>query len=100
MDVGITGIGAATPLGTDYRTIADNLLAGRSGGEVDAVLDGQTGVLVNGESVDDIASALNALLGDPERLRRLGEAGRMRVETTHNWSAAAGVVDGVLDQIA
>ena len=31
MDIGITGIGAATPLGTDYRTIADTLLAGRSG---------------------------------------------------------------------
>src|ERR1700677_3720858 len=31
MDIAITGIGAATPLGCGYRTIADNLLAGRSG---------------------------------------------------------------------
>jgi phosphatidylinositol alpha-1,6-mannosyltransferase len=76
------------------------VLAGRSGGEVDAVLDGQTGVLVNGESVDEIAAALSGLLADPERLRRLGEAGRKRVETTHNWSTAAAVVDSVLDQIA
>jgi hypothetical protein len=30
-------------------------------------------------------------------LRRLGEAGRKRVETTHNWSTAAATVDGVLD---
>src|SRR5262249_35732391 len=29
--VWVTGVGAATPLGTDYHTIADNLLAGRSG---------------------------------------------------------------------
>jgi 3-oxoacyl-[acyl-carrier-protein] synthase II len=29
--VWITGVGAATPLGTDYATIADNLLAGCSG---------------------------------------------------------------------
>jgi 3-oxoacyl-[acyl-carrier-protein] synthase II len=29
--VWITGIGAATPLGCDFRTIGDNLLAGRSG---------------------------------------------------------------------
>ena len=29
--VWITGVGAATPLGQDYETIADNLLAGRSG---------------------------------------------------------------------
>jgi 3-oxoacyl-[acyl-carrier-protein] synthase II len=31
MTVVISGIGAATPLGNDYRTIADNLLAGQSG---------------------------------------------------------------------
>jgi 3-oxoacyl-[acyl-carrier-protein] synthase II len=30
-EVWITGVGAATPLGHCYRTIADNLLAGRSG---------------------------------------------------------------------
>ena len=30
-EVWITGVGAATPLGVDYDTIADNLLAGRSG---------------------------------------------------------------------
>src|SRR5207249_3564818 len=29
--VWITGVGAATPLGHDYASIADNLLAGRSG---------------------------------------------------------------------
>ena len=27
----ITGVGAVTPLGHDWETIADNLLAGRSG---------------------------------------------------------------------
>ncbi len=30
-DVWITGVGAATPVGNDWKTIADNLLAGRSG---------------------------------------------------------------------
>ncbi len=30
-EVWITGVGAATPLGADYDTFADNLLAGRSG---------------------------------------------------------------------
>src|SRR5438552_2085098 len=30
-DVWITGVGAATPLGNDYPTIAENLLEGRSG---------------------------------------------------------------------
>ena len=31
MEISITGVGAATPLGCDYRTIANNLLAGTSG---------------------------------------------------------------------
>src|ERR1700683_5271124 len=31
MEICITGVGAATPLGCDYRTIAGNLLAGTSG---------------------------------------------------------------------
>lgn len=31
MDIVITGVGAVTALGSDYRTIANNLLAGRSG---------------------------------------------------------------------
>ena len=31
IDIGITGVGAATSLGSSYRAVADNLLAGRSG---------------------------------------------------------------------
>jgi 3-oxoacyl-[acyl-carrier-protein] synthase II len=31
MDIGITGVGAISALGSNYQTIADNLLAGRSG---------------------------------------------------------------------
>jgi phosphatidylinositol alpha-1,6-mannosyltransferase len=76
------------------------VVAGRSGGEVDAVVDGETGVLVDGTSVPEVAAALNDLLGDPARAARLGVAGRRRVETTHNWDAAARVVDEVLQGLA
>lgn len=76
------------------------VLAGRSGGEIDAVVDGVTGVLVDGASVNQLAETLEALLIDPERLRRMGEAGRKRVETTHNWSRAAAVVDQTLARLA
>jgi phosphatidyl-myo-inositol dimannoside synthase len=72
------------------------VVAGRSGGEVDAVVDGQTGVLVDGESVPRVAEAIASLLGDPARVQQLGAAGRQRVETTHNWSRAAQVVDRTL----
>jgi phosphatidyl-myo-inositol dimannoside synthase len=75
------------------------VIAGRSGGEVDAVVDGVTGVLVDGTSVEAIADAVDSLLRDPERLRRMGAAGRMRVETTHNWTRAAEAVDAVLAEV-
>ncbi|HEY0583075.1 MAG TPA: glycosyltransferase, partial [Chloroflexota bacterium] len=72
------------------------VVAGRSGGEIDAVVDGQTGVLVDGASVSQLAATLGDLLTDPDRRARLGAAGRARVESTHNWTAAAAVVDAAL----
>jgi phosphatidylinositol alpha-1,6-mannosyltransferase len=75
------------------------VVAGRSGGEVDAVVDGTTGLLVDGTSVDAVASAIDALLADQTRMRAFGAAGRKRVETTHNWARAAAVVDATLDAL-
>lgn len=75
------------------------VVAGRSGGEVDAVVDGETGVLVDGTSVEAIASAVGELLRDPGRMAPMGEAGRRRVEQTHNWANAAAVVDRVLAEV-
>ena len=47
-------------------------------GPRDAVLDGQTGLLVDPEDPRAVADALASLLRDPERARALGEAGRER----------------------
>lgn len=76
------------------------VVAGRSGGEVDAVVDGQTGILVDGESVDQLARAIGGLLADPPRCQRLGAAGHARVIASHNWQSAAATVDAVLEQLA
>ncbi|HXT22244.1 MAG TPA: glycosyltransferase family 4 protein [Thermoanaerobaculia bacterium] len=48
-------------------------------GNPEAVEDGVTGLLVPPESASALAEALIALLADPERRRRMGEAGRARV---------------------
>jgi phosphatidylinositol alpha-1,6-mannosyltransferase len=76
------------------------VVAGRSGGEVDAVVEGETGVLVDGQSVQQLGEAIRALLADSDRLQALGAAGRKRVETTHNWQAAAAVLDTTLADLA
>jgi glycosyltransferase involved in cell wall biosynthesis len=56
------------------------VVASRVGGTPEAVVHGETGVLVPPGDVEALAGALNELLADPERARRLGEAGKQRVK--------------------
>ncbi len=52
------------------------VVATRSGGVADAVLDGNTGFLVEPGDVDEIALAIAHLLSDPELARHMGQANR------------------------
>lgn len=62
------------------------VVAGRSGGTVDAVLHEKTGLLVRPDDADAIAAAINRLLGDPALAAQLGAAGQARVESELNWT--------------
>jgi glycosyltransferase involved in cell wall biosynthesis len=53
-----------------------------AGGGPEAVLDGETGMLVPPLDIASIVRALDLLLGDASLRRRLGAAGRKRVEQT------------------
>jgi len=61
------------------------VVAGRSGGVVDAVLDGETGLLVEPDNPNAVADAVCEILSDPALAQRLGENGRRRVEEELNW---------------
>jgi len=65
------------------------VVAGRSGGVPDAVRDGETGILVDPDDPAAVAKGVNDLLGDPERRKRMGAAGRRAVETYYNWERVA-----------
>ncbi|MFC8345349.1 glycosyltransferase family 4 protein [Streptomyces sp. NPDC057280] len=65
------------------------VVAGDSGGAPDAVLDGETGWVVRGGSVEDCAERILALLGDAELRRRMGERGRAWVEEKWRWDLLA-----------
>jgi phosphatidylinositol alpha-1,6-mannosyltransferase len=65
------------------------VVAGRSGGTADAVDDGVTGYLVNGESVDDVAAAVIRLLEDPDAAGRMGRCGRERAVAHFDWAQLA-----------
>ncbi len=72
------------------------VVAGRSGGVVDAVLHGETGLLVDPNDDDGLADALLRLLNDKDEAARLGAAGKARVGQELNWQAfTRGVMNAV-----
>jgi phosphatidylinositol alpha-1,6-mannosyltransferase len=64
-------------------------LAGQAGGTGAAVLDGETGLRVDGADPQAVAAALLRLLGDEPLRRRLSEAGRRRAEGELAWERVA-----------
>jgi len=66
------------------------VVGGRSGGVVDAVVDQETGLLVDPESPPQIAAAIIRLLTNTEEARRLGENGRRRVLSGFTWDHVTG----------
>jgi phosphatidyl-myo-inositol dimannoside synthase len=64
-------------------------VAGRSGGAPEAVVDGDTGLVVDGGHVGVVAEAVSALLADPGRAAAMGKAGRARVEREFAWPVLA-----------
>jgi len=53
------------------------------------VLHGRTGLLVRPGDVSALAEAISELLGDEEKRRRMGEAGRAHVSENFRWDLAA-----------
>jgi starch synthase len=78
------------------------VVASATGGIKEVVVEGETGYMVSfeGEPITgfprdpekfarDLAERLTDLLGDPEKCRQFGDAGRKRVEDVFSWTAIA-----------
>ena len=61
------------------------LLATRVGGTPEVVVDGETGILVDARSPEQLARGIENFLDDPLRWRRFAAAGRKRVEQHFNF---------------
>jgi phosphatidylinositol alpha-1,6-mannosyltransferase len=72
------------------------VVAGDSGGAPDAVLEGQTGHVVDGRSVDAVTEKIIGLLRDDERRREMGAAGREWVTREWQWSKIGARLHGLL----
>jgi phosphatidyl-myo-inositol dimannoside synthase len=65
------------------------VVVGDSGGARESLVDGETGLLVDGGDVGAVADAVASLLEDPARAEAMGAVGRARVERNHAWPAIA-----------
>lgn len=72
------------------------VIGGNSGGVSDAIVDGETGFLVNPTDVDEIANKLFLLLSDPELAQKLGKNGRDRIKKSYTWDI---ITRDILDKV-
>jgi glycosyltransferase involved in cell wall biosynthesis len=75
------------------------VVATRTNGAVDYVLDGETGLLCEIRNVRDLAAKLEKLAGDRDRARAMGEAGFVRLEQAYSESRYEGYVRAMLDEV-
>ncbi len=68
-------------------------IGGRSGGVGEAISDGNTGFLVNGDDVGELAAAIRRFAASKELRLTMGAEGRRRVLAEFEWSRAARQVD-------
>jgi phosphatidylinositol alpha-1,6-mannosyltransferase len=76
------------------------VVVGDSGGSREALVHGETGLLVDGSDIEGVAEALATLLEDPAYASRLGKTGRARVEREHTWPRVAERLAGWLRDAA
>ena len=65
------------------------VVAGRSGGAPETVVDGETGLVVDGWDVGAVAAAVGDLLADPDRAAVMGAAGRRWAVEDWQWRRQA-----------
>lgn len=65
------------------------VVAGAAGGVRDAVIDGETGFIVDGEKPDAVSDAAIGLLDDVDGAKAMGERGRRRILEGFTWEIVA-----------
>ncbi|MER6910434.1 glycosyltransferase family 4 protein [Streptomyces sp. NPDC000594] len=73
------------------------VVAGDSGGAPDAVLDGESGYVVDGRSVAAVGDRLVRLIQDGDLARDMGERGRRWVASAWDWDRSYETLAGLLE---
>ena len=73
------------------------VVAGASGGAPEAVLEGETGFVVDGRSAAQVSDRVSGLLLDPAAAAAMGARGRAWVGRQWRWDTLAGRLRGLLE---
>jgi glycosyltransferase involved in cell wall biosynthesis len=84
----LEGMAAALPV------VATNV-----GGNPEAVLDGETGYIVEPRNPESIAAALEKLMQDPQQARQMGEKGAQRVRAEFSYEAMIEGLEGLYEEL-
>jgi phosphatidylinositol alpha-1,6-mannosyltransferase len=76
------------------------VIGGRTQGTEEAILDGKTGLRVDGMNREAVAGAVARVLGDPALAQAFGAEGRAFAETSLRWPARSRRFGQMLEQIA
>ncbi len=87
------------------NTVIEAMAAGKAvvatnvGGNPEAVVDGETGILVPPRDPVSLAAAIISLLREPERARSMGAAGRLRVCERFETGKMAGKMERIYEEL-
>ena len=84
----------------EAMAVGKPVIASRVGGTPEVVIEGESGMLVEAANATALAEAILALARDPQRARRMGEAGRVRVERYFDLERMVDQIEEVYGQMA
>lgn len=102
MDVAIHASTNPEPFGRvliEAMALGRPMIAPREGGPLEIVVDGETGILVAPRDPDALATAIDRLVGDPALRRRMGEAGRARVDAVFDIRQHVRAIEAIFDDM-
>lgn len=74
-------------------------IAGKFGASAEAVVDGETGILVDPSSEDDVAQAMLRLLTDQGYADELGAKGKQRVEAEFSFNLFRNTLSSIINEL-
>lgn len=96
-DGGVEGFGIAILEAGSFGVPA---IASGSGGIPDALLDGETGLLVDPDDIAGLTRVLHALLSDPARAQSMGNRARDLAASSRSWTAFVRRIDECSTQVS